>query len=191
METLQDVICVFCQFSAWTRFTNLLERNSYSMDISPFYNPSTGQQIPRTVYTGHDSCATVSCAKFGDDHFDIIGLIAKWNFNWIWITTENMLVKWARALNPSAICISGNIRSCYRGTGVYTMCTVPSPHVANLRPKLHAVSILLGTLYFHTLMVTDYISCLIRLFHAPQTGCSRDLHQRKSVTLRMIWSYWI
>ena len=115
----------------------------------------------------------------------------KFQLNYDWITTENMLVKWARALNPSAICISGNIRSCFRGTGVYTMCTVPSPHVANLRPKLHAASILLRALYFHTLMVTDYISCLIKLFHAPQTGCSRDLHQRKSVTLRMIWSYWI
>ena len=64
------------------------------MEISFSSNSITDDHIA-TFGTCHDSPVVVPCAKYCSDHLISVWMRAKWNFHYIWIVMEKLLVKWA------------------------------------------------------------------------------------------------
>ena len=70
-------------------------RNSNLIKISFYSPPRCSELIAMKFCTWHDSFAVVACGKFCSDMVPYDGITLKSIFIEIWITMENLFVKWA------------------------------------------------------------------------------------------------
>ena len=65
------------------------------MEISFSCNSTAGDHTKKKFCVWHDYTAVVPYAKFCSDDFIRIWMRAEWNFHYIWIVMEKLLVKWS------------------------------------------------------------------------------------------------
>ena len=68
--------------------------NSNLMETFTF-NSIVGYHTATKFCSCHDSTAVMQCAKFHSNFFTTTWMGAEWNFRQIWITIDNLFVKWA------------------------------------------------------------------------------------------------